>query len=129
MKENIMHKSFSSPLSIAAILISFVLPLSHAQAQAPTMQDLAGPNGCLMSANMPKPFGEWDLKGNAKLPAYCDCFMPKFKMRAEKAMKYMQANPGKAPPGTLEQSNAEELAMRNSCRKQLGLPLAVDPNK
>lgn len=50
-------------------------------------------------------------------------------VRAEKAMKYMQANPGKAPPGTLEELNAEELAMRNSCRKQHGLPLAVDPNK
>jgi len=111
------------------MLTSAILPLSQAQAQAPTIHDLAGPNGCLMSVDMPKPFGEWDLKGNAKLPAYCDCFMAKFKVRSEKAMKYMQANPGKAPPGTLEQSNAEELAMRNSCRKQLGLPLAVDPNK
>ena len=124
-----MHKRFSSYVSIAAMLTSAILPLSQAQAQAPTIHDLAGPNGCLMSVDMPKPFGEWDLKGNAKLPAYCDCFMAKFKVRSEKAMKYMQANPGKAPPGTLEQSNAEELAMRNSCRKQLGLPLAVDPNK
>ena len=122
-----MLKNLFSSLSIAAVLISAALP--SAQAQSPTLQDLAGPNGCLKSVDMPKPFGEWDLKGNAKLPAYCDCFMAKFSVRMEKAMKYMQANPGKAPPGTLEESNAEELAMRNSCRKQLGLPLAVDPNK
>lgn len=126
-----MHKHLFSSLciaaGIAAVLASTVLP--PAQAQTPSIQDLGSPNACLQSVNFPKPYGEWDLKGNAKLPAYCDCFMAKFRVRAEKALRYMQANPGKAPPGTLAESNAEELAMRNSCRKQLGLPPAVDPNK
>lgn len=121
-----MHKNLFSSVCITAVLISAALP--SAQAQTPTMKAMAGPNACLRSADFPKPFGEWDLKGNAKLPAYCDCFMAKFRVRAEKAMRYMQANPGKAP-GTLEESNAEELAIRNSCRKQFGLPPAIDPNK
>jgi len=78
-------------------------------------------------ANMPKPLGEWDLKGNPKLGKYCECFAPLFAARAMKAFEFMQKNPGKAPPGTAEQNNKEELGMRNTCRKQLGLPLAVDP--
>ena len=116
----------SSPLraALAASLLMALLPSAHAQ-KSPfgggSYYDM-----CLHAVDMPKPFGEWDLKGNAKLPAYCKCFAPAFTARAEKAMKYMQANPGKAPPGTLEQSNAEELALRNTCRKQVGLPLAVD---
>lgn len=82
---------------------------------------------CLQSVNMPKPFGEWDLKGNPKLPQYCKCFEPLFTARATKALEDMQKHGGK-PQGTLEQSNAEELALRNTCRKQVGLPAAIDPN-
>jgi hypothetical protein len=113
--------------SIALALLIAAFPA--AQAGTPSIQNAGAIDACLKAVDFPRPFGEWDLKGNAKLPAYCECFMAKFQVRAEKAMKYMQANPGKAPPGTLEETNAEELAMRNSCRKQLGLPLAVDPNK
>lgn len=83
----------------------------------------------MQSANFPKPHGEWDLKGNAKLPAYCECYMTKFRARAAKKMMDMQANPGVMPKKTVQQSMAEELVMRNSCRQQLGLPPAVDPNK
>jgi len=79
---------------------------------------------CVKAATMPKPYGEWDLKGTAKLGAYCDCFSPLFAARAMKAAEFMQNNPGKAPP-TLEESNQEELAMRNTCRKQVGLPAAL----
>ncbi|QNA89367.1 hypothetical protein G4G28_14385 [Massilia sp. Dwa41.01b] len=110
---------------IAALLVAS-LPSVHAQSAA-TMNDSYA-QMCRQSADTPKPFGEWDLKDNPKLGAYCDCFAPKFAARAMKAMAYRQANPGKAPPGTLEQSNAEELAMRNTCRKQVGLPAAVKPD-
>jgi hypothetical protein len=79
---------------------------------------------CMKAVDMPKPFGEWDLKGNAKLPAYCDCFAPAFQTRAMKALGEMQAN---KPAPSLEQSNKEELELRNVCRKKVGLPLAVEP--
>jgi hypothetical protein len=96
-----------------------------AQAQQQTYHDM-----CVRAADMPAAYGgESDLKGNPKYPAYCDCFIEKFSARAQKAALYMQANPGKAPPGTAEEVAAQELAMRNSCRKQLGLPAALDPNK
>jgi hypothetical protein len=112
--------------ALAGALLLVLQPAAHAAGQAD------GTNGyydmCLKSVDMPKPFGESDLKGNAKLPQYCGCFAPLFMARAQKAMKYMQEHPGKAPPGTLEESNAEELALRNTCRKQVGLPLATDPN-
>lgn len=115
-----------SRAALAGLLLLALQPAAHA----------AGPfdgskgyyDMCIKAVDMPKPFGEWDLKGNPKLPKYCECFVPLFTARAEAAMKYMQANPGKAPPGTLEESNAQELAMRNTCRKQVGLPAAVDPN-
>lgn len=78
---------------------------------------------CMNAANMPKPYGEWDLKGNAKLPEYCKCFVPAFQARAMKALTEMQAG---AKPPSLAQSNKEELELRNVCRKQVGLPLAVE---
>jgi len=109
--------------STAALLLATPSP-AHAQSPTEAYYDM-----CLKAVDFPAPFGESDLKGNAKLPDYCKCFAPVFAARAEKAARYMQANPGKAPPGTVEQSNAEELAMRNTCRKQVGLPAAVDPNK
>lgn len=110
-------------LSSTAALVLAALSPAHAQTANQSYYDM-----CLKAVDFPAPFGESDLKGNAKLPDYCKCFAPAFAARAEKAARYMQANPGKAPPGTLEQSNAEELAMRNTCRKQTGLPAAMDPN-
>ncbi len=96
-----------------------------AQAQMPGMngKPMNYQDMCMSAADMPKPFGEWDLKGNAKLPAYCTCFAPAFEARAMKAMAAMQAG---AKPPSLEQSNKEELELRNSCRKKVGLPLAVE---
>lgn len=114
--------------SLSTVALTY-FTLTLVQAQTPIPQDVGGSDACMQAVDYPKPFGEWDLKGNAKLRAYCGCLTPKFRVRAEEAMKYMQANPGKAPPGTLEQSVAEELELRNSCRKQLGLPLAVDFSK
>ena len=74
---------------------------------------------CVQATSMPKPFGEWDVKGNAKLPAYCECFAQRFLERAKASM-------GKPAP-SLEQSNKEELALRNACRSKTGLPAAVEP--
>lgn len=116
------HIRLAARVSAIAAFTLALLPPAHAQDQ--TYYDM-----CLSAADFPAPFGESDLKGNAKLPDYCKCFAPAFAARAQKAALYMQANPGKAPPKTLEQSNAEELAIRNSCRKQVGLPAAVDPSK
>lgn len=121
-------KNFHSTYS-AAVLIITALPFAQAQTASPTIQDMTGSNMCLQSANFPKPHGESDLKGNAKLPAYCDCFMAKFGARAQKAALDVQANPGKTPRKTLQESHAEELAMRNSCRQQLGLPPVADHGK
>lgn len=97
--------------------------LPAAQAQAPKKQ-MTYADMCVNSAGMPKPYGEWDLKGNAKLPEYCKCFSEAFEARAMKAMTEMHA--GTKPP-SLEQSNKEELDMRNVCRKKTGLPAAVAP--
>jgi hypothetical protein len=75
---------------------------------------------CLQSVKMPKPFGEWDLKDNPKLPAYCECFSAAFH---ERAMKSLSSN---AKPPSLEESNRQELALRNTCRAKTGLPAAVE---
>lgn len=121
-----LHFRNSTRAALAAALLLALQPAAHAAGQfdgAKGYYDM-----CVKAVDMPKPFGEWDLKGNPKLPQYCECFVPLFTARAQVAMKYMQEHPGKAPPGTLEETNAQELAMRNTCRKQVGLPLAVDPN-
>lgn len=118
--------SLSFRTAIAAALL-LALGQSAQAASVPEQQAEAYKNMCMQATSMPKPFGEWDLKGNPKLGKYCDCFAPKFAARAMKAAQYMQQNPGKAPPGSLEENNKEELAMRNSCRKQVGLPLATEP--
>lgn len=116
--------NFCKRAILACGLILSMLPAAHAQGLS---KDIGYSEMCVKAADMPKPYGEWDLKGNAKLKRYCGCFAPLFEARAMKAAKFMEANPGKVPPGTLEQSSKEELDMRNSCRKKLGLPLAVEP--
>ncbi len=102
---------FRSALAGAVLLT--LLPSAYAQDQMTKQYS----DMCVQSAKAPKPYGEWDLKGNAKLPAYCGCFASAFK---ERAMKSLDTAP---PPQ--EKIAAEELAMRNTCRKQAGLPLAV----
>jgi len=112
---------FFTRLAVACGLVLASLPAAQAQANFIGMNYY---DMCLQAADVPKPFGEWDLKGNAKLPQYCKCFAPKFEARAMKAMKAMQAG---AKPPSLDQSNKEEMDLRNSCRKEVGLPLAVEP--
>jgi hypothetical protein len=66
---------------------------------------------------MPKPYGEYDLKGNAKLGEYCGCFGAAF------AAQVMKIDPRARPP-TPDQAAERELAMRNACRHKMGLPPA-----
>jgi len=117
------HISLFARAAASAALMFAMLPA--AQAETISYQDM-----CIKAADMPAEYGgESDLKGNAKLPAYCKCFSDAFGARAKKAFAYMQANPGKAPPESRQEVAAGDLAMRNSCRKQFGLPAAIDPDK
>jgi hypothetical protein len=106
----------------ALLLYAFLAP---ANAASPDQVAAGYQQMCMQAADMPKPYGEWDLKGNPKLTAYCECFSPLFAKRAMAAAQRMQA--GQQPP-PLEQSQKEELAMRNTCRSQTGLP-QVPPKK
>ena len=83
---------------------------------------------CMGAVDMPKPFGEWDLKDNAKLAPYCECFAEKFGERAMAESEAIRKNGGKPLKRSLEESNKQELALRNACRQKTGLPAAVDPN-
>lgn len=71
---------------------------------------------CMKMANMPAPYGEYDLKGNPKLPQYCACFSGLFAARAKAAASGARTN------ATLEENVAGERAMRSTCRAQLKLP-------
>lgn len=112
---------------------SFILAAQAFAANAPvdpTPEQVIGAYAgkCRSLADAPKPMGEWDLKGNAKLPEYCDCYATLFFERAIKAAAYMQAHDGKPPPATLRQVHAQENGMRNLCRKKFDMPKAVIPN-
>lgn len=116
--------------TVAAFAL-FAIPFAHASGNSSKGIDYA--DFCVQSADMPKPVGEWDLKGNPKLAAYCKCFSVPFTARAAKAAQEMSANPDKfmkkmSDKSVTDKVAAEELGFRNTCRKQLGLPLATDPN-
>jgi hypothetical protein len=107
-----------------AIVLLGTGAMTFAQGVAPDRaQAVAGYAAMCMndSANMPVPYGDADLKGNPKLETYCQCFAGKFADRALQRLK----NPG--PPRPLKQSTDEERAMRNDCRRQLGLPVLTFP--
>ena len=114
--------------AIAAIALS-AAPSTFASADASATSAYA--DFCVESAGMPKPLGEWDLKGNPKLAAYCKCFAVPFAARAAKATLAMTADQDKyvkemAKKSVVDKLTAEELGFRNTCRKQLGLPLVSD---
>lgn len=108
-------------LQRASFISLLVLALQPAHAAEPNQMDDMYAKMCVSAADMPKPHGEWDLKGNPKLQQYCGCFSELFAARAMKAAQAMQQNGGK-PRGTLEEHTKEELAMRNACRKKVSLP-------
>jgi hypothetical protein len=112
--QNMSRFQFALAASVALLTLS---PISYGAKK--TSEPSSYADMCVESANMPKPFGESDLKGNPKLQAYCSCFGPKFMARAQAAAQNM----GKTPPPAAQQEK-EELEMRNTCRKQLSLPLA-----
>lgn len=82
---------------------------------------------CINSVDFPRPFGEWDLKGNAKLPQYCECYVPLFTAQNTAARANMEHHGGPATPAMIKENKAAELALRNTCRKQVGLPPVYDP--
>jgi hypothetical protein len=100
-----------------AALVAALCALAPAQAQDKQQASAAYKDMCMQAVDMPKPFGEYDLKGNAKLDAYCGCFGAQF------ADNVMKVNP-KAKPLTPDEATKRDLAMRNTCRQKLGLPLA-----
>lgn len=110
-------KNFSKALVVSLLAYTFLAP---AVAQTAETYSKSYAAMCVQSVDN-KPFGEWDLKGNGKLPAYCECYAAAFTKRAMTAVQRMQAN---LPPPPLEQSVKEERKMRNTCRTQLGLPQA-----
>jgi hypothetical protein len=69
---------------------------------------------------MPGAAGESDIKGDARLAAYCACFGGKFADRAVASL-----GKPRTAPFDMKKSVAEEYAMRNTCRAQMGLPKAV----
>ena len=83
---------------------------------------------CLKSVEFPRPFGEWDLKGNPKMPQYCTCYVPAFTAQNLQSRANLQAHGGPPTPEMIKENKAGELAVRNSCRKQVGLPPVYDPN-
>lgn len=119
---------FQSAL-VALALFAGAQGMAVAQRAAPTEEQVLTALGakCRSLADAPEPFGEWDLKGNDKLPAYCECYAGLFFKRAAKVSAYMDTHNGKPPPATLAQVHAQEMAMRQTCRKKLDLPKAIAP--
>jgi hypothetical protein len=104
------------------ILINATMPsVAHADAPPSSLTSQYVDMCMNQATNIPAPHGEADLKGNPKLGDYCRCFGAKFAERAMASMASMQSA-GKSS-SSLEDSVKEEQAMRNGCRKQVGLPL------
>ncbi len=117
---------FKAGVLFGALLLA-LQPAAQAAPASKQAQD-SYKSMCMGAVDMPKPFGEWDLKGNAKLAPYCECFAEKFGERAMSEMAAMQKNGGKPVKRSMDESNKQELALRNACRAKTGLPAAVDPN-
>lgn len=109
------HMKLTTLPLLAALAAVFALPAAEAQNRKQVTDSYK--QMCVQAADMPAPFGEYDLKGNARLGDYCGCFGEAF---AEHAMK---VDP-KAKPPTADEATRRDLAMRNTCRKKIGLPLA-----
>lgn len=82
---------------------------------------------CVDGSAWPLPYGEGDLKGNAKLGEYRRCFSAKFAERAMGALAELQRPQESQAPAArqaaLKESSKQEAAMRDDCRQELGLPL------
>ncbi len=120
-----------SHLSLFRALLSGLVCLALQPAGAAT-GGLQGASGyyqsCLQAVEFPRPFGEWDLKGNPKLAEYCECYVPLFVAQNTQARANLQVHGGAPTPEMIKENKAAELAVRNSCRKKLGLSPVYDPN-
>ncbi|MBB3228427.1 hypothetical protein FHW69_003062 [Luteibacter sp. Sphag1AF] len=106
---------------VLGILTSAMMPaVAHADAplSSATNQYV---DMCMKATDIPAPYGEGDLKENPRLGDYCKCFGARFAARAIASVASMQGL-GKASSAQ-EDPEKEEQAMRNDCRKQVGLPL------
>ncbi|PMQ05422.1 hypothetical protein [Dyella sp.] len=100
-------------------LINAVTPsIAHADAPLSSATNQYVDMCMNQATSIPAPYGEADLKGNPGLGDYCKCFGAKF---AERAVASVQS--GGKSTSSLDDTVKEEQAMRNSCRKQVGLPL------
>ncbi|WP_156117378.1 hypothetical protein [Collimonas arenae] len=113
-----MKPLFRISLTVAALLAASATKAADAP---PQMVDQYAVS-CVKAADVPKPHGESDLKGNPKLSEYCKCFGQKFADRAMVALS--NPNQGSIKQGSLDDSVKEERALRNSCRAKLNLPLS-----
>lgn len=121
--------SHRTTLFRAALAGALWIALAPAHAASGGLQGASGYyQSCLQSVEFPRPFGEWDLKGNAKLPQYCECYVPLFVAQNTQARANLQAHGGPPTPAMVKETKAAELAARNTCRKQVGLPAVYDPN-
>ena len=116
---NVSFALSGSALSVALAAALSVAMVSPVHADTPLSQATA--QYAAMCANqatsIPAPYGESDLKDNPKLGEYCQCFGAKFAARA------LASTQGGDKSPSLDKTAEEEQAMRNSCRKQSGLPL------
>ena len=111
----------------AALAAALCLALQPAQAASGALQGVSGYyESCMKSVEFPRPFGEWDLKGNPLLPQYCQCYVPLFTAQNIQARTNLQVHGGPPTPEMIKENKASELAVRNKCRKQLGLPSVSD---
>ena len=118
-----------SIFSRAALAGVLCLALQPAQAASGSLQGAHGYyQSCLQSVQFPRPFGEWDLKGNPKLPQYCECYVPLFTAHNTASRELLKQHGGEPTPAMVKENKATELGIRNSCRKQVGLPAVYDPN-
>lgn len=119
------------PTTLLRAAAAAVLSLALQPAQAAS-GGLAGAHGyyesCLQSVHFPRPFGEWDLKGNPKLPQYCACYVPRFTEQTLAARANLELHGGAPTLDMIKENKAGELAVRNACRKQVGLPPVYNPN-
>jgi hypothetical protein len=128
----LLNKAIMSHLTAvlrASLAGALCLALQPAQAASGSLQGAQGYyQSCLQSVNFPRPFGEWDLKGNAKLPQYCECHVPLFTAHTTAARELLSQHGGAPTPEMIKENKASELGIRNSCRKKVGLPAVYDPN-
>lgn len=121
--------SYSIAVLRVALTGALWLALQPAQAASGSLQGAHGYyESCIKSVEFPRPFGEWDLKGNAKLPKYCACYVPLFTAHATVSREMMARHGGAATAAMIKENKASELGIRNNCRKQVGLPAVYDPN-